>query len=66
MKRIVLLLLISLITKISFSQSPENFSYQCVLRDLNGQPVTLQPVEVRFQILQGSHFFLQGSMTLSG
>ena len=54
MKRIVLLLLISLITNLSFSQSPDNFSYQCILRDVNGEPVPLQAVDIRFSILQGS------------
>jgi len=54
MKKIVLLLLISLITNISFSQSPDSFSYQCILRDVNGQPVPLQAVDIRFSILQGS------------
>ena len=52
MKRIVLLLLlISLITKLSFSQSPDSFSYQCILRDVNGEAVPLQAVDIRFSIL---------------
>ena len=54
MKRIASLLLISLITNFSFSQSPDSFSYQCILRDVNGEPVPSQVVNIRFSILQGS------------
>ena len=54
MKKVILLSLLSLIVKLSFSQSPEGFTYQSILRDVNGQSVINQPVNLRFSLLQGS------------
>ena len=54
MKRILILSFLSLIINSGFSQSPEGFTYQSILRDLNGEVVPLQSVDIRFSILQGS------------
>ena len=54
MKRLVLLSFLSLIINLGFSQSPEGFTYQSILRDSNGDVVPLQNVDIRFSILQGS------------
>ena len=54
MKRLVLLSFLSLIINLGFSQSPEGFTYQSILRDSNRDVVPLQNVDIRFSILQGS------------
>ena len=50
MKRIVLLTFISLVIQLGYSQSPEGFTYQSILRDANGEVVPLQAVDIRFSI----------------
>ena len=54
MKKIILLSLLTLFIKLGFAQSPEGFTYQSILRDVNGQSVVNQPVDLRFSLLQGS------------
>lgn len=46
-------LLITLFTNEVYSQAPEGFNYQSVVRDAAGNPVTQKSVTFRFSVIQG-------------
>ena len=46
----ILLLLLTVVTALAYSQAPEGFSYQAVVRDSDGQPLSDQPVGVRLTL----------------
>jgi len=54
MKRLFMLLLIIGYAVSVFSQSPQKMSYQCVIRNVNGNLVANQTVNLRVSILRGS------------
>lgn len=54
MKKLILFLLIAVVTvTAAFSQAPQKFSYQAVVRDAGNTPVANHSVSVRISILQG-------------
>jgi hypothetical protein len=54
MKRIVLCISFIVVTLFSFAQSPFQFNFQAVARDLAGNPLLNQDVDFRLSLLQGS------------
>lgn len=54
MKRIFAILVAVLLSATSWAQSPDNFSYQAVLRDAEGNIQADQDVSIDISILQGS------------
>ena len=54
MKRIFIFLLFLIGAVSLFSQAPEGFSYQAIVRDPVGNPWANKPVSFRFTIIQGS------------
>ncbi len=54
MKRVLLLLLLSLSTFNLFAQTPQKMSYQAVIRNSSNNLVTNSPVGMKVSILQGS------------
>ncbi|MCF8222315.1 MAG: tail fiber domain-containing protein [Bacteroidales bacterium] len=54
MKTLISNLLLLLFTLSLFSQSPQKFSYQAVVRDASGNPINNTTVGVQLSILQGS------------
>jgi len=54
MKRIVLLVILTLFCTLSYSQVPNAFNYQAVVRDASGEIIANQDVAFRVSILQGS------------
>ncbi len=54
MKRIVFLVFALAISSIAFSQAPQAFNYQALLRNSDGEPLKNEAVIVKINILQGS------------
>lgn len=54
MKQIIITILAVFITTSTFAQAPQAFSYQGVARDLSGNPVANQNIELQIAVLQGS------------
>ncbi|PCI94374.1 MAG: hypothetical protein COB15_14365 [Flavobacteriales bacterium] len=54
MKKSALSLVLILMTTLVYSQVPQKVNYQAVARDLAGNPLVSTPVNVTFDILQGS------------
>jgi uncharacterized protein (TIGR02145 family) len=54
MKNILTLIIIHSIAFTAFAQSPQKFSYQCVIRNASNQLVANQSVGIKISILQGS------------
>ncbi len=54
MKKVFIVLILSVVSLSILAQSPEMFSYQAVVRDNSDQLVTNQIVDVRIKILKGS------------
>ncbi|MCD4770693.1 MAG: DUF1566 domain-containing protein [Bacteroidales bacterium] len=52
MKRIILVLASLLISVLSFTQAPESFNYQAIVRDAAGQEITDQLVGIQISLLQ--------------
>ena len=63
MKPIFSILLFTLLTQVTlFSQSPEMFNYQAVVRNSDGEILSNQEVDLKFEIIQGS---INGSVVYS-
>ena len=54
MRKIIILLIAMMLTVVTFSQSPDAFTYQAVLRDASGAIKANSNVSVQISILQGS------------
>ena len=54
MKKIIFVIASLMLASVIFAQSPESFSYQAIVRDDNGQPLSNTSVTFRFNIHQGS------------
>jgi hypothetical protein len=54
MKKLILLLILSLTGMILIAQAPGSFNYQAVVRDSEGNLLTNQNISLRISILQGS------------
>ncbi|RKX19995.1 MAG: collagen-like protein, partial [Candidatus Zixiibacteriota bacterium] len=54
MKKTIIFFAGLLLSIVIFAQAPERFSYQAIVRDNTGQPLTNAAVTVQFNILQGS------------
>jgi len=53
MKRVFFLIIIALLCNLAFTQVPESFNYQAVVRDVTNNPITDQAVSFRISILKG-------------
>ncbi len=54
MKKIFLLLTLTLVTQITFAQAPQKMSYQSVVRNATNQIVANQNIGVKISIIEGS------------
>ncbi len=54
MKKLSVIILVSVLYMQVFSQTPQAISYQSVVRDLNGNPLVEQNVSLRISILEGN------------
>jgi len=54
MKRVFFLIIIALLCNLAFTQVPESFNYQAVVRDASNNPITNQAVSFRISILKGN------------
>jgi len=54
MKKILLALVITLVTQLSFAQAPQKMSYQSVVRNATNQIVANQSIGVKISIIEGS------------
>lgn len=53
MKRVFFLIIVALLCNPAFTQAPESFNYQAVVRDETNNPITDQTVSFRISILKG-------------
>ena len=60
MKRVFFLIIIALLCNLAFTQVPESFNYQAVVRDASNNPITNQAVSFRISILKGDGEPLKG------
>ena len=54
MKRVIFIIINTVISLISFAQSPQSFKYQAVVRDLSGNVLQYQNVTFQISIISGS------------
>ena len=53
MKRLITFFAIAFFAIVAFAQSPEQMSYQAIVRNANGKLLTNQQIGVQISILQG-------------
>lgn len=54
MKKLIILIFVGLLSKLTFSQAPQKFSYQAVVRNSANQLIVNQAIGVKISLLQGN------------